>query len=350
MSAESFRQITIEGNAQQRGFSYGQQLGRQILQVIEVYRELWQRDDAEILSRADRYRRLLRENADTRLKEYSVEIDNIAEAIRDSFRHDFNPLWLYALNARTELLSLSADECTAIYFRPTALLGQNWDWAECFEKLAILLTIVPDEGPTIWTLTEPGIIGKVGMNSAGVGVCLNILRCSGMTVACDSVAGLPVHITLRMILESPSLEAARQVLQSHRIDTVSNILVGDATGNCFDVEFAGSEQNWLPCAENTTFHTNHYCCESARCHNEPFESKLQSSYARFDRTSELLANNSDFSLARMKSVLLDQTGLLPIHRRYEEYPGFPRQHKVGTVATILMDLKQRSLKLQRGSG
>lgn len=350
VNLESFRPITIQGDAVHRGESYGRQLGDEILQTIEVYKELWQREDADILSRADCYRQLLRKHDDEKVRDYATEIDSIAKAIRLSRNCEFNPLWLFALNARTELLSLTADECTSIYFQPTALLGQNWDWAECFEDLAILLTIVPEDGPTIWTLTEPGIIGKIGMNSAGIGVCLNILRCGGAGApsASNSIEGLPIHLTLRMILESPTLNAARQAIQSHAIHTTSNILVGDATGCCFVVEFAGSEQHWLPCSDDVTYHTNHYCHDLARSRNEPFESDLQSSYVRYDRTKEILSHDSSFSMESMKRVLLDRTGTLPINRPYRGYPIFPKQHEVGTVATLLMDLQQRKMEVLRG--
>lgn len=116
MTVEGFRQVTIEGNAEQRGYGYGQQLGSEILRTVQVYREFWQRDDSEILARADGYRRLLRQSDNIRLKEYSVEMDSMAKAIRGSVDKRFDPLWLYALNVRTELLSTNADECTWIYF------------------------------------------------------------------------------------------------------------------------------------------------------------------------------------------------------------------------------------------
>jgi isopenicillin-N N-acyltransferase-like protein len=35
--------------------------------------------------------------------------------------------------------------------------------------------IIRPDGHQLIQLTEPGILGKIGMNSAGVGVCLNIL-------------------------------------------------------------------------------------------------------------------------------------------------------------------------------
>ena len=70
---------------------------------------------------------------------------------------------------------MGANECTALCFQPTALLGQNWDWSSQLENLAVLLQIRVSENMTIQMLTEPGIIGKIGMNSQGIAACLNIL-------------------------------------------------------------------------------------------------------------------------------------------------------------------------------
>ena len=50
---------------------------------------------------------------------------------------------------------------------------------------------------------QPGIVGKIGFNSASVGVCLNAIRAKPTY---DTL--LPVHIILRLLLEQPSLSAA----------------------------------------------------------------------------------------------------------------------------------------------
>lgn len=57
----------------------------------------------------------------------------------------------------------------------TALLGQTWDWGRPLENLAVLMQLKISENHTIQMLTEPGIIGKIGLNSHGIGTCLNIL-------------------------------------------------------------------------------------------------------------------------------------------------------------------------------
>ena len=63
---------------------------------------------------------------------------------------------------------------------------------------------------------------------------------------------------------------------------------------------------------------------------------------------ELLDELSTYDLAEMDKLLCDQSGDLPINRAYVPYDGFPPRHTVGTVATLLMDLRNRQLLLRRG--
>lgn len=74
-------------------------------------------------------------------------------------------------------------------------------------------------------VTEAGLIGKIGVNSSGVGVCLNAIRAKGH----DS-SRLPVHLGLRMALECRSVEEAVRSLQAYGIASSGHILIGDRSG------------------------------------------------------------------------------------------------------------------------
>ena len=84
---------------------------------------------------------------------------------------------------------------------------------------------------SIMMMTEPGIIGKVGMNSSGVGVSLNLLVAK--KVPKD---GLPIHILLRTALDSNSVREWQdkiEALPSHFRGTTSAIVAEDETGTTF---------------------------------------------------------------------------------------------------------------------
>lgn len=56
----------------------------------------------------------------------------------------------------------------------------------------ILLEIDQTPRPNILMATEAGIVGKIGLNSEGLGVCLNLLGPEHNTMR-----GVPIHIILR---------------------------------------------------------------------------------------------------------------------------------------------------------
>jgi isopenicillin-N N-acyltransferase-like protein len=58
-------------------------------------------------------------------------------------------------------------------------------------------------------VTEAGLIGKIGINLSGVGVCLNAIRAQDM-----DLTRLPTHLGLRMVLESESREDAVRKLEN----------------------------------------------------------------------------------------------------------------------------------------
>lgn len=66
-------------------------------------------------------------------------------------------------------------------------------------------------------------MGKIGFNTAGVGVCLNAIRAKG----CDS-SKLPIHLALRVFLESTSVDNALQTLSSlSGVASAQHILIAD---------------------------------------------------------------------------------------------------------------------------
>lgn len=102
-------------------------------------------------------------------------------------------------------------------------------------------------------VTEAGIIGKIGLNSNGVGCTLNALKAHGV-----SYDKLPCHLALRTVMESPSRESAVNTLEIAGVASACHILVADATGGtgleCSFEDLAKLEMN----RDGIITHTNHY--------------------------------------------------------------------------------------------
>lgn len=172
---------------------------------------------------------------------------------------------ILAMNVRTEIaFGTFSDGCTALSWKSqlsssdTSILAQNWDWNTQQSENLISLKLVPTEGPRIHMITEAGIIGKIGMNSAGVGCTLNALKARG--VAFDR---LPCHLALRTVMASTSREEAIATLEAAGVASACHILVADETGGtgleCSSVDIVQLEMS----EPGIVTHTNHYIAAHA---------------------------------------------------------------------------------------
>ena len=126
---------------------------------------------------------------------------------------------LLALQARTELLG--GPECSLIG-RP-GRVEQNWDWHR--EIVPLVWVVEQPGGRWFATLTEAGLLGKIGMSSAGLCFGLNFLRCS----LDGGLGGTPIHVLLRTLLDrTASFADALATLQSAAVNASSCVTVGSA--------------------------------------------------------------------------------------------------------------------------
>ncbi len=318
--------IELQGTSIEIGLQHGKILSDRIKNTIRYYHRIFNRTEEEILDAAKIYRDVIIEFN----RDYADEIEAIAKGA------NVEPLWIYALNSRTEILTQFVSECTAFYFGKSSLLVQNWDWAEDLEKLMVMMRIKRTDGHTILQITEPGIIGKIGINSKGLGVTLNFLHMDG------KMCGLPIHITLRHLLDSDSLSDGITNLRDYRYGKSSNIIFANDNGQFINLEFAGDKVTETRDKE-VFLHTNHFLADDTL--NTDTE-KLASSFSRYARAGEMM-HEIDHTIDNAKSILADQTNSqLPICRPYilNEDIG-----NIGTVTSIIMDLSKREIHATRGN-
>ena len=264
------------------------------------------------------------------------------------------------------------------------MLGQNWDWAAELEPLCAILRVTRTDcpgAPQMLFMTEPGVIGKVGLNSAGVGVCLNMLQCAA------PVGGVPLHVLLRAVLESPTLAAAEARIRAAPRGTMSSFVLGDAAGTGGVIELAGSAIHTVSgeaavesvasgssggaagAADKRTWlvRTNHYLGPVSDTPNA-------SSIERLRRARELVSSLPTYTgsgingggglggsgagghedghsavLSDMMTVLTDQQAEWPIRRPFTESHPHLGLERVGTVCSLVMDLGNRELHITRGN-
>lgn len=209
-----------------------------------------------------------------------TEMEAIAEGA------DLDILDIVALNCRSEIaLGKFSDGCTALSWKKNEgarVLSQNWDWTTTVKKNLAMISIEQIGKPTIYMVTEvsawslplyqpqystnseqAGIVGKIGFNSNGVGTCLNAIRAKPMISS-----KLPIHVALRLCLESTSVDSAVQTLESlGGVASAQHILCADTT-KALGLELSPvGDKHIAEDASGIIGHTNHFL--ENRYTNEP---------------------------------------------------------------------------------
>lgn len=201
------------------------------------------------------------------------------------------------------------------------------------------LKIKKESGLAIQMITEAGIIGKIGLNSQGVGCTLNAIKAKGV-----SYSKLPCHLALRTVMESSSRTAAIETLEKAGVASACHILVADVTGGT-GLECSSHDIVQLPMnREGIVTHTNHYVLSHVKEVVEA-EDWLPDTRFRLDKIGELLnaAKEEKPSAEVVEKLLKDET-------EFENGAAICRNGGLGllTLFSIVMDLGGRKAKVHMG--
>ncbi len=332
MSEEpQFPIIELQGSARTRGQGHGEQCRERIQRTVAFYFDDLFLDSPlapeSLRGRAEEVKDVLGRHA----PRVAEEIEGIAEGSA------LPPWQVYTLNARTEILNARVPECTSLYLAETRVLAQTWDWVEPLEALCVVLRHEREDGFTYVSLVEPGMVGKIGMNSAGVGVCLNIL------FAAHNLSGLPVHTLIGEVLNCADFAAARARMDSSGLGKASHLLVGDGSGEAVSMEFMGDERHALLPVDGVLVHTNH-----CLAHGEAGRQRdVATSCARYDYVTAELQRAGAQDFARAVELLSTSAGDGGPLRPYQRI-GVLRNHPVGSCATVVMELAEKRFHVRRG--
>jgi isopenicillin-N N-acyltransferase-like protein len=356
-------------SAHERGQIYGQEAKARIQHSVVTYARLFAAcgiDWASACERAMRFEPVI-EQVDADLM---AELRGMAQGSGQSLGS------LMALNCRTEILpatffsdepqlahaalaanraaglpdwladapwdgALQDGECTAMGVTAAASrtgqawLAQNWDWMGRQRQALVLLHTQGPSGQSITTLTEAGMLAKIGINQSGFALGLNILR----SVRDGSRLGVPVHVLLRHLLDCRSVAHARERLNSLQTDlglgfgAASNVPCADAQGQavCFEVSPAGWAE--VSPTDGVVVHTNHFVCAPLLAEQAPVGPGL-SSHSRLSTASQH-ALQRPIGQAELERFLRDESdGFLSICRSPD--PSVPPESRVESVAGIVM--------------
>ncbi|KAL8951072.1 MAG: hypothetical protein Q9222_002912 [Ikaeria aurantiellina] len=324
-------EIYCHGTPYETGFQHGQAAESEIARGIHFYKQLFLETNKlsweQVCDIAQKFSQPLAK----KWPEYNDEIQGVADGAGLPFTS------ILALNVRTEIaFGMFSDGCTALSWKDADMniLAQNWDWQQEQSANLIRLRIQQVGKPNIDMITEAGIIGKIGLNSSGVGVCLNAIRAKGV-----DFDRLPCHLALRRCLDSHSRAEAVAALQSSGVGSSCHILVADSTGGvgleCSSVDIA-----LIPMSEKgVVIHTNHFLGEHPGVKEDV---QLKDSKARLERIQQLVEGSKPIpnSIVRM---LEDEDGFpTSINRQRTD------DSSIATLFSIVMDLAGTSASVRIG--
>jgi len=293
------KKLYLQGTYKEIGKKHGSEGKREVLISLETYETLFY-EYSQIRWKEARELALKHMKA---ISKYDQDLIEEMEGVAIGAGVDFEDI--LALNARSEI-ALSgnytkfADGCTAIGVMPpissSIIIGQNWDWKSTQAESLLYLEIEQPEKPSIKMVTEGGIIGKIGFNSSGIGVCLNALLTDKKS---DQI---PIHLGLRSILNSFTHSEAILKIDNGLMASTANFLIGSADGQNGMVINAEVSPIGINIEENTkgyVVHTNHICSPFIKAHLIDKNDRIkEDSMVRMKRAKQLI----EYQVAQNKKI------------------------------------------------
>jgi isopenicillin-N N-acyltransferase-like protein len=321
----------------------------QVLASVELYRRLFARYAELDWDAVAALGLEFREPIQAYDAEILTEIEGIAEGAGLQLGE------VLAINARSEILfglgDLSLPECTAFYAGPSVtedkrvLLGQNWDWFSASDSATVIEVDQGPERPAFVMAPEAGLIGKMGFNEDGIGVTLNAL----FSDLDRGERDVPVHVILRAILNSRTIEQALAAIVRARRGSSANYTIASACGPGLAVEVGpgGVETvNLVKPVDGVLGHANHFTEEVE------FEDLCARDYpgskSRLAMIEALLgARRGTITADVAKEVLRNREGAVECICPLPDET-LPELERYSTVLSIVMDLTSRTAEVAAG--
>ncbi|WP_322820549.1 C45 family peptidase [Chloroflexus sp.] len=370
-----FPLVTITGEPFERGQQYGAATAALIRHSIASYARLFAyrrgMDWAEVQQAALAYEPLLHDIAPDLL----TEMRGIAMGAGRTLAE------IIALNVRTELLTgvgvgfhhpeaaaalarnraagvpqhqeqlpptpaTSSDdgECTTAAATSPATanggvwLAQTWDWQGDQRTACVLLRVSGPDTPSLLTLTEAGMVAKIGLNEAGIAVGLNLLR----SRTDGQQQGMPVHVLLRQILQSTDTATAQRLTRHIPAAGSSCITLASADGELVALELTPTGIAEIPAQEGLLAHANH-CLDGETAAGECPLEPTSTTRERYGRAWELLhAAAGQIDLDVLQTILRDHDGAPRCICRHPD-PHVAAVDRNESVCGVIIDLHRRTM-------
>lgn len=332
-----FKVIEASGTPYNIGFSHGSEGKEEVFRSIETYREMFLAASALTWDEAKERSRSYIPYIQTYDSEMLEELQGIADGAGVELED------ILALNARSEVILMQGEPstltngCTSLAVMPEATLGketflaQNWDWKGSQIEAMLVLKIKQENKPDITMVTEGGLIGKVGFNSAGIGVCLNALGTVG------NPKGLPLHVILRGILNSETISDAISRINGFPNACAGNFLIASRSGEAINLEKSPVDFEAIYPTSGILVHSNHFLTDRLKS-ADTVRFLAHDSFLRYGIAQKILdAKKGRINQETIQSILKNHKDYPDSICRHEDSKD-PVSDRKCTVFSIIMNM------------
>jgi len=250
----------------ERGVELGRRFAGEVGDTVASYRRLFS-TLASASFDVDEWSRRAWDAIQRVAPEHAAEIAGIAEGA------GLRAEQVASVNARTEIL-VAADptgrgECSTVVSLPPGrppVAVQTWDWYDAMSEGWLTWTIPHPDGRVVRTVTEFGMLAKIGVNEHGVGVLLNMLHHRNDAEAVrGGRIGHPVHLLSRAILDhATSVEDGVRIASGARTSASTSLTLVDDRGAAVSVELFPGGPGLVAPTDGVLVRTNHFVSEEGR--------------------------------------------------------------------------------------
>ena len=324
VDGEIVRKIKAKGDAYSSGVIYGNEAKDKILENVEAYKSLYR----ELGLSWDRVKAKVEEGKEE-IRSFDGDAFDFINGISEGSGASLEDILV--INYRYEFLSSQeTSSCTSIGVLGTiqehkkTIIAQTWDFREDFNRL-VNLELSIGKNPKVFTQVEAGLIAHRGMNSEGIGLCINALSSKEDTLN----LGIPlVSVLPWAILNLSSITKALDlIVQARRGSSINYLLCKD--GFVIDAELTPNYLDFIePDEHGIIIHTNHFLHDRLKEKEKRISS---SSLTRFLRTKTLVKEmKAKIGVEEIKTILRD----------HFDYPSSICRHP-GTNASAIINVTDR---------
>ena len=343
----TFQYVKVSGEPYEIGVQMAKQAGDKINRCIDIYADLFASVGVSWVEARQKAYAYIPE-----IERYDPDILAEMQGMADGLERPL--IDIVTLNARSEVIFSAAavDGCTTISALPprtsgSTLVAQNWDHYLRLHDVMLIVDIVQKNKPRILMVNEAGLIGKIGMNDAGVGLCFNALGCEG------APGGLPIHCAARGILNSYTIgEAIGAAIQQKSANGV-NFHIASKEGVSVCVELANDGYDVMFNHSGAMAHANHFVSPNLLGYvKDRFQERTPDTHIRLGVAQRFLNNHQgEINESVIQELLKNHVNYPDAICRHGESANKPvgkRGNIFETVFSVIMDLNKGTLMVANG--